>query len=75
MEPTNSEHELPSQPVDRNGYGIAEVAERNNTSPSTIYREIKSGRLRARKLGSRTLITRDDEAAWLTGLPAVGTVH
>ena len=36
------------------------------------YAELKSGRLRARKAGKRTLITGDDAEAWLRNLPTVG---
>ena len=34
-----------------------------------LYDEIREGRLKARKLGSRTLILADDLAAWLQNLP------
>lgn len=39
---------------------------------TTIYAEIKTGKLRARKLGARTFITIDDLRAWLDGKPEVG---
>ena len=40
-------------------------------SRSMIYQEIQSGRLRARKLGRRTLILAADLSAWLANLPLV----
>jgi excisionase family DNA binding protein len=48
------------------------VAKRHGVGIATIYREIAKGALRARKLGRRTLITRDDEAAWLANMPVRG---
>lgn len=45
------------------------VAARNGLGVTTIYAEIKSGRLVARKLNTRTLILPDDERAWLDALP------
>jgi hypothetical protein len=33
------------------------------------YEEIKSGRLRGRKVGRRTIITEDDAEDWLRSLP------
>jgi len=38
---------------------------------TTTYEEIKSGRLRARKCGKRTLIAEDDAEDWLRSLPIV----
>ncbi len=37
------------------------------------YEEIASGRLRARKVGNRTLILRSDAQAWASALPAVAS--
>jgi excisionase family DNA binding protein len=36
-----------------------------------IYEEIKSGRLRARKCGKRTIISEDDAEDWLRRLPLI----
>jgi hypothetical protein len=38
---------------------------------TTSYEEIKSGRLRARKCGKRTIIAEDDAEDWLRRLPLV----
>jgi len=38
---------------------------------STIYENINSGALKARKAGRRTLILRADLQAWLDSFPAV----
>ena len=34
-----------------------------------LYKEIKAGRLRVRKLGRRTLVPRQEQTAWLAALP------
>ena len=49
----------------RNAYSIDEVAERNDLSRSTVYREHGRGRLRFIRIGARTLITAEEEARWL----------
>lgn len=35
---------------------------------TTFYSEVKAGRLRIKKLGRKTIVTPDDEAAWLESL-------
>lgn len=46
---------------------------RNGISESKFYVEVKSGRLKARKVGSRTIIPEKDELEWLDNLP-IGTM-
>jgi excisionase family DNA binding protein len=50
---------------------ISEFSERYGPGRTTIYEEIKLGRLRARKCGKRTFITEDDAEDWLRSLPLV----
>jgi excisionase family DNA binding protein len=50
---------------------IAEFSERYGPGLTTIYEEIKLGRLRAHKCGRRTFITEDDAEDWLRSLPLV----
>jgi hypothetical protein len=50
---------------------ISEFSERYGPGRTTIYEEIKLGRLRARKCGKRTFITEDDAEYWLRSLPLV----
>jgi hypothetical protein len=53
----------------RRAMNIAEFCERYATRRTTAYEELKSGRLRGRKIGRRTIITEDDAEAWLRHLP------
>ena len=51
-------------------YDIDGVTKAASTGRSTVFKEIKEGRLKARKVGRKTIITRDDLKAWLDALPA-----
>ena len=51
---------------------IAEFCERYGPGRTKTYEELKSGRLRARKIGKRTIITEDDAEDWLLRLPVIG---
>ena len=51
---------------------IPEFCERYGPGRTKTYEELKSGRLRARKIGKRTVITEDDAEDWLLRLPVVG---
>ncbi|WP_246667105.1 hypothetical protein [Bradyrhizobium sp. UNPA324] len=53
----------------RRSFRIVEFARRNGISRAQVYVELKEGRLNARKVGSATLITIEDESAWLASLP------
>jgi hypothetical protein len=48
---------------------VDEFARRHRISRSQAYKEIASGRLSARKIGSRTVITAEDAASWRSSLP------
>ena len=48
---------------------IPEACARLRVSRSTIYLELKAGRLIAVKVRGRTLITLQEEARWLASLP------
>jgi len=52
-------------------YSIDEAAAEARQCRSIIYKAIGRGELVARKRGRRTIILRDDLAAWLQGLPKV----
>ena len=52
-------------------YRIDAFAEATGISRSTVYAEIRSGRLRAKRRGAHILITAEDAAAYLDGLSDV----
>lgn len=53
---------------------IAEFCKRYGVGRSSAYEEIKSGRLEARKVGARTLITFEAAENWLGQLPTVAAI-
>ena len=53
----------------RLAYPIDEFADAVGIGRSKLYAEIRSGRLKAKKLGSRTLIKATDAQAYLDALP------
>ena len=54
--------------MDRLAYDIADVAEMLGVSDDAIRDEIKDGRLIARKVRRRTVVTADDLAAYIGSL-------
>jgi excisionase family DNA binding protein len=61
----------PARHVGQRAMSIAQFSERYGLGRTTIYEEIKRGRLRARKCGKRTIITEDDAEDFLRSLPLV----
>jgi excisionase family DNA binding protein len=53
-------------------HSIAEACALTGLGRDTIYSAIRDGKLVARKLGRRTLVTDDDLRQFLTGLPRAG---
>ena len=52
-------------------YSLNEFARQNAIGLTTVRGEIKAGRLAARKIGRRTIITAEDAKAWQERLPKV----
>jgi len=48
---------------------VKAFCERNNIGTTTFYEEVKAGRLVARKVRSKTIVTSEDEIAWRQSLP------
>jgi hypothetical protein len=63
--------EATAQTTTKRAFRIDEFAHRNSISRAQVYIELKAGRLNARKVGSATLITTEDEDAWLRALPSM----
>ena len=58
----------------RISYSVHEAAETAGIGLTKLREEIAARRLRARKLGSRTIITRDDLESWAAALPDIHDV-
>jgi excisionase family DNA binding protein len=56
---------------DRAAFRVEEVAKAAGIGRTLVFAEIKSGRLLARKVGRRTLVTEADLRNWLSALPRV----
>jgi excisionase family DNA binding protein len=50
---------------------IRQFSEIYNIGRTKVYEELKSGRLRGRKIGRHTIILEDDAEDWLRRLPTV----
>jgi hypothetical protein len=70
MKPKVSEAERERRRLQR-AMSVAAFCERYGPGRTTAYKEIKAGRLRARKCGKRTIIGEDDAEDWLARLPTV----
>jgi hypothetical protein len=57
-------------PIPRKSFRLNEIAARNSFSLGFIYKQINAGRLRVRKAGSATIVTAEDEVAWLEAMPS-----
>lgn len=55
--------------TDQLGWSPAQFAEAIGASRGHIYALLSNGRLKARKSGRRTIITREDAIAYLDSLP------
>jgi hypothetical protein len=50
---------------------IQEFSQVYGPGRTSVYEELKSGRLRGRKVGRRTIIAEDDAEDWLRHLPVI----
>ena len=55
--------------TDKVAYSVNEFLAAYGIGRTKFYQEIEAGRLRIRKCGKRTLVTRQDAEAWLQSLP------
>ena len=55
--------------MEKLGLTVSEAAALSSLGQTSIYKAIREGRLRIRKYGTRTIITRADLASFLENLP------
>jgi excisionase family DNA binding protein len=53
----------------REAFAIGEFCARYGICRDTFYQEVRRGRLRAVKLGKKTIILKTDAAAWVATMP------
>ena len=56
-------------------FSIEQFCRRFGIGRTKVYEELKLGRLRARKIGRRTIIAEDDAESWLRRLPSIKTAN
>jgi excisionase family DNA binding protein len=54
---------------------VSEFCETFNVGRTFLYQEIKTGRLSARKAGTKTLILKSEAARWARALPRLDTAN
>jgi excisionase family DNA binding protein len=57
--------------TDREAFAVREFCARYGICRQTFYDEIRRGRIKAVKLGKKTMILRADAEAWAKSLPAL----
>jgi len=62
-----------SAPLAKRARTVKEFCADYSVGKTLTYAEIKAGRLRAVKVGDRTLILHEDSEAWVRSLPVVKT--
>ena len=60
--------------ADRLAYTINSFAERAEMGRTSVYAEIRAGKLKAKRRGSRTIITAEAARAYLDNLPDVPAI-
>ena len=60
---------IPSEDTPIRAFALLDFCTRYGISRSTAFREMRAGRLTARKLGKKLLIREEDAEAWLAAIP------
>ena len=68
-----SDHERQRRARQR-AMSLSQFCERYGPGRTKAYEELKSGRLRGRKIGKRIIIAEDDAEDWLHHLPVIESV-
>ena len=55
--------------TDREAFAVREFCARYGICRQTFYDEVRRGRLRALKLGNKTIVLRTDADAWVAAMP------
>jgi excisionase family DNA binding protein len=55
----------------KQAFAVREFCARYGICRQTFYDEVKRGRIRAKKLGKKTVILRSDAENWASSLPAL----
>lgn len=58
--------------MQQNSKSLKQLAATHGVSLPTIFRLIAAGKIEARKIGRRTIVTAEAEKAWLDSLPRAG---
>jgi excisionase family DNA binding protein len=58
--------------VSREAFAVREFCSQYGICRDTFYSEVKRGRLRALKVGKRTLVLKSDAESWAKSLPELG---
>jgi excisionase family DNA binding protein len=53
----------------REAFAVGEFCARYGICRETFYQEVRRGRLRAVKLGAKTLVLKSDADAWVASMP------
>jgi excisionase family DNA binding protein len=62
-----------AESIQQRAMSVDDFCRRYRVGRTTTYQEIKEGRLRARKVGKRTIIGDDDAEEWFQRLPVIET--
>jgi excisionase family DNA binding protein len=60
--------------IAKEAFTVRELCARYGICRATFYAEVKRGRLRAIKLGKKTIVMRADAEVWAASLPELRTV-
>ena len=69
METLHKESKRASDLSRREAFAVSEFCERYGICRETFYQEVRRGRLRARKLGAKTIVLKTDADAWVATMP------
>jgi excisionase family DNA binding protein len=61
----------PTMDTTKQAFAVREFCARYGICRQTFYDEVKRGRIKAKKLGKKTVILRSDAEKWAASLPAL----